>query len=590
LNEARSVPPLGLSLLAILIGVLAGLGAVLLRGLIGIIHNLLFLGILSAKYDANLHTEPSPWGPLVILVPVAGAAGVAYLVQHFAAEAKGHGVPEVMEAIYYQKGKIRPIVALIKALASALSIGSGGAVGREGPIIQIGAAFGSAVAQVLRMPVWQRITMIAAGAAGGIAATFNTPIGGVLFALELILHEISARTLVPVAISTATAAYFGRIFFGDHPSFFIPALETLNFQLTAPSALVSYAGLGIILGGVSTLFIKSIYAFEDFFEEHVSANYYVRHMTGMCLVGALMYVMMLTTGHYYIEGVGYSTIQDVLKGGITSGRFLLLLLALKLVGTSLTLGSGASGGIFSPSLYIGASLGGAYAVLLSNIVPSLRLNPPAFALAGMAGVVGGSTGAAMAGIVMTFEMTLDYNVIIPTTIAVAISYGVRKVLSEDSIYTLKLVRRGHRVPGAFQTNFHHLKPATAIMDTQLGTLPGSATVGEFARIAASPTAPAYFLVVSDGSVVGVVDRGMAVRELQEAEMRTTLQEIAKDNFIAISDASSFFDVLSAVRSTNLPFVLVVGGSSRATAHDVKGVITSRQLVGSIVEDMELFSD
>jgi chloride channel protein, CIC family len=323
-NRWRSLPPPTLSLLAILIGVVAGIGAVLFRGLIGIIHNLFFLGILSPSYDANMHTPSSPWGPLVILVPVIGAAGVAFLVQHFAVEAKGHGVPEVMEAIYYHKAVIRPVVAAIKALASALSIGTGGAVGREGPIIQIGAAFGSAVAQILRMPIWQRITMIAAGAAGGIAATFNTPIGGVLFALEIILHEISVRTLVPVVISTATAAYVGRIFFGDHPSFFIPALETLKFQTTAPSALVSYVGLGIVLGAVSALFIKSIYVFEDLFEQRISHNYYAHHMIGMFVVGVMMYAMMMATGHYYIQGVGYATIQDVLEARLTSGGLLLI--------------------------------------------------------------------------------------------------------------------------------------------------------------------------------------------------------------------------------------------------------------------------
>jgi CIC family chloride channel protein len=579
-----------LSLLAIPIGVVAGIGAVLFRGLIGIVHNLLFLGVFSAKYDANVHTPPSPWGPFVILVPVVGALAVAYLVQHYAAEAKGHGVPEVMEAIYYNKGIIRPVVAAVKAFASALSIGSGGAVGREGPIIQIGAAFGSTVAQVLRLPVWQRITLIAAGAAGGIAATFNTPIGGVLFALEIILHEISVRTLVPVAISTATAAYVGRIFLGDHPSFFIPGLETPQYRVTALWVLVSYVGLGVILGAVSAAFIRSIYASEDFFELRVSHNYYVRHVIGMFFIGVLMYVMMVATGHYYIEGVGYATIQDVLEGSLVNGGLLFLLVVLKLLATSLTLGSGASGGIFSPALFIGATVGGSYAALLKHLAPSLTISAPAFALAGMAGMVGSATGAAMAGIVMTFEMTLDYNVIIPTTIAVAISYGVRKVLSEESIYTLKLVRRGHRVPTSFQTTFHHLKPATAMMETHLGALPASATVADFARIASSRRASSYFLVVSNDQVVGVLDKGMAVRALDEHQRGTKLSEIAKDNFGVILATSSFLEVLSAVRSTNVPFTLVVDRLDHATVGTVKGVITSRQLIESMIEDIELFSD
>jgi CIC family chloride channel protein len=198
----RPLQPLVFSLLSILIGGVAGLGAVAFRGLIALFHNLLFLGQLSGAYDANVHTPVSPWGPLVVVVPVTGSLGVAFLVKTFAPEAKGHGVPEVIDAIYFKRGRIRPAVAAIKSLASALSIGSGGSVGREGPIIQIGASFGSTVAQVLHVPAWQGIVLVVAGGSFGIAATFNTPVGGVLFALEVMMHEVSARTLVPVYVGS----------------------------------------------------------------------------------------------------------------------------------------------------------------------------------------------------------------------------------------------------------------------------------------------------------------------------------------------------------------------------------------------------
>ena len=196
---------LGLSVLA---GIVAGLGAVFFRDLIGLFHNMFFLGTFSISYDANTHTPTGPWGSFVVLVPVVGAAGVTLLVTLFAPEAKGHGVPEVMDAVYYGKGIIRPVVAVIKALASALCIGTGGSVGREGPIVQIGSAFGSMIGQFLPMTQKQRVTLLAAGAAGGIAATFNTPIGGMLFAVELILNEVSTATLVPVAMCTITATYY----------------------------------------------------------------------------------------------------------------------------------------------------------------------------------------------------------------------------------------------------------------------------------------------------------------------------------------------------------------------------------------------
>src|SRR6516165_7856073 len=214
-----------LSLVAIVVGLITGFGAVVFRALIGLVHNIAFLGLPAVGYDASVFTPPSPWGAYVILVPVIGGLLVTFLITNFAPEAKGHGVPEVMDAIYYNKGVIRPVVALVKSLASALSIGSGGSVGREGPIVQIGSSFGSTLGQVLRVPVWQRVTLIAAGAGAGIAATFNTPIGGVLFAVEIMLHEVSARTLVPVTIATVTASYVGRLCFGDHPSFIIPEFQ-----------------------------------------------------------------------------------------------------------------------------------------------------------------------------------------------------------------------------------------------------------------------------------------------------------------------------------------------------------------------------
>src|SRR5271154_5753571 len=221
-DESRQLPLIQLSLLALCLGVVTGIGAVLFRDLIGLIHNLLFAGHAAVHYDANVFTAPSPWGALVILVPVLGAVAVTFLVNNFAPEAKGHGVPEVMDAIYYKGGIIRPVVALVKSLASAIAIGSGSSVGREGPIIQIGSALGSTLGQILRMPPGQRIVLVAAGAGAGIAATFNTPIGGVMFAIELMMPEVSVRTFLPVALSTGTATFIGRFFFGPQPAFAVP--------------------------------------------------------------------------------------------------------------------------------------------------------------------------------------------------------------------------------------------------------------------------------------------------------------------------------------------------------------------------------
>jgi CIC family chloride channel protein len=578
-------------LLSILIGVVAGLGGVAFRGLIAFFHNLLFLGKFSVIYDANSHTPPGPWGPFVILVPVLGAVGVTFLVKNFAPEARGHGVPEVMDAIYYNKGMIRPVVALIKSLASALSIGSGGAVGREGPIVQIGSSFGSTIGQILRMPVWQRIILIASGAGSGIAATFNTPIGGVLFAVELMLLELSVRSIIPVAISAATATYIGQLFFGPRPSFVIPNFETLYFQINNPLLLLSYGGLGVLLGAASTLYIKSIYAFEDFFNERIKTNPYIRHTMGMLLLGIIMYFLMTTMGHYYIQGVGYATIQDILSGTLFQPSVLLLLFLLKLFATSLTLGSGASGGIFSPSLYLGATLGEAYGVMLRQLFPGLAIHPPAFAIAGMAGVVGGATGAPMAAIVMIFEMTLNYNVVIPMTITVAISYGVRKILSPESIYTMKLARRGQKIPEALWANLEQLKRARDVMDQHCISVPASSTLAEFARIASKERATSLFLVEdAKKGIIGVVPKGVVLQEFQQPEAAITLSEIADKDYVTVGEEEPLFDIINKMRASNVSVVLVTDSSSTIFASNVKGLITKQQIGDAMAEAVDLFSD
>ena len=508
---------------------------------------------------------------------------MVFLVKNFAPEAKGHGVPEVIDAVYYHKGVIRPVVSVIKALASALSIGSGGSVGREGPIIQIGSSFGSTMGQLLRLPTWQCITLIAAGAGGGIAATFNTPVGGVLFAVEIVMHEVSARTLVPVVIATATATYVGQLFFGPHPSFSIPALEMTYFQLTDPMVLVAYAALGAITGLISALFIHSIYGFEHFFENRVKGGYYVQHAAGMLTVGLMLYVLMSRFGHYYVEGVGYATIQDVLTSVQFPLYFLILLFVAKLVATSLTLGSGASGGIFSPALFLGATAGGAYGVVLHRLFPALNISAPAFAVAGMAGVVGGATGAAMAAIMMIFEMTLDYTVIIPMTLIVAISYGVRRSVIKDSIYTRKLVLRGDPVPESLRADLQFTRRAASIMNAQLEILPAAT------RLQDLPSDRNKAFVVTDGSgAVGGVVTGESLTALVHANPTAAIGDVVQRNYVVVSPGDSVWDVVASMRSADSAFALVASHKGDLSASSMRGIITRKEIMDTLAGDMELF--
>jgi CIC family chloride channel protein len=301
------------------------------------------------------------------------------------------------------------------------------------------------------MPVSQIEVLIAAGGGAGIAATFNTPIGGVLFAVELMLTEISDRTLVPTVLATATATTVSWSFFGNRPSFVLTSPPGGLFQGDPVLMGPVHVLLGVVMGGMSWLFIRSIYAFEDLFEGRIPRHPFLRHALGMLLVGLTMYACLRFFGHYYVQGVGYATIQDIVSGAAIPVWLLLLLCALKLLTTSLTLGSGASGGVFSPSLFMGATLGAAFGQLIQWGLPDLHLSPIAFAIGGMAGVVSGTTGAALTAMVMIYEMTLDYSVIVPMAITVAVAYGIRRALCRESIYTMKLARRGHAIPDALRT-------------------------------------------------------------------------------------------------------------------------------------------
>jgi chloride channel protein, CIC family len=571
-------------LLSILAGAISGLGAVLFRDLISFVHNLSFLGTLSFTYNANEHTAAGPWGLLTALVPVAGAAGVTFLVTRFAPEAKGHGVPEVMDSVYHGNGIIRPIVALIKSLASALCIGTGGSVGREGPIVQIGSSFGSMIGQFLPMSQKQRITLLAAGAAGGIAATFNTPIGGILFAVELILNEVSTATLVPVAICTVTATYVSRFFFGVHPSFVIPTLTGPYSTLESPGVLLSYAVLGVLMGAASALFVSVIYRAEDLFTQRSFRSPYLRHMSAMLVLGVMFVLFLRLTGNYAIEGVGYSTVQDILRGSVRSLPLLLLLFFAKIAATSITLGSGGSGGVFSPSLFLGATGGGAYGLVLLTIFPALGVRPEAFAVAGMAGLVGGSTGAALTAIVMIFEMTLDYSAIVPIAITVAFSYAVRKALLRESIYTMKLTRRGLTVPDAIRVSFLSLRTVAQIMTRRVIAVPSSSSLARLLRTARANPDSLWMVVAEKGFVVGVISRN-DVHE--EASLGRYRRGFSKDLMRAFSRATpneTVFDAAARMRSEGTLAALVSDSRLPSLkAVDVVGIL-GRENLGDIIDD------
>jgi CIC family chloride channel protein len=588
-EEVRRLSLLYLSILALVLGLVTGVGAVLFRDLINLLHNLFFAGQFSLHYDANIFTPPSRWGAFVILAPVIGAVIVTFLVSNFAPEAKGHGVPEVMDAIYYREGKIRPVVALVKSFASAFAIGSGSSVGREGPIIQIGSALGSTLGQIINMPAAQRIALVAAGAGAGIAATFNTPIGGVMFAIELMMPEVSVTTFLPVAIATGTATFVGRWFFGEQPAFLVPQMDPMTADASAAILLVLYAVLGAVTGIAAAGFIRGLHLVEDLFDKIPWR--YARHMLGMLLVGVLMYVLSQSVGEYYVDGVGYATIESILVGHSASVWLLALLFVCKAFATSTSLGSGSSGGIFSPSLFMGATLGGCFAALLSAIGIPIPISVPAFAMVGMGAMVGGGTGAVMTAITMTFEMTRDYDIVMPMILAVAASVGVRRLLSLENIYTLKLVRRGRAIPKALHANMFLVRHAGEVMDTDMLILPAEDSFDTFLRAHEMESGLRHVVVTRNDRLYGVIRVNAGLRRgLEGTQTGITLGDVATRNFTLVDADMIASDVIERMWRKNAFMAVVLHGRERRVprGNDVVGVITKEHVADSVARSLKIY--
>jgi CIC family chloride channel protein len=586
-EATRRLTLVSLSVLALVAGVVTGAGAVFFRDLIGLIHNLLFTGQLAWRYDANLFTPPSPWGAFIILVPVLGGVAVTFLVSTFAPEAKGHGVPEVMDAIYYQGGVIRPVVAVVKSLASALAIGSGASVGREGPIIQIGSALGSTLGQIVSMPASQRITLVAAGAGAGIAATFNTPIGGVMFAIELMLPEVSVSTFLPVAIATGTATFIGRWALGDQPAFAVPPLTPMAADATAIAVLVLFAALGALTGAAAAAFIRALHLLEDLFDQIPWR--YLRHIIGMLLVGVMIYTLLRLYGHYYVEGVGYATVQAILSGQLSTFWLLALLFLCKLLATTLSLGSGSSGGIFSPSLFMGATLGGAFAALLNHAGLALPLSVPAFAMVGMGAMVGGGTGAVMTAVVMIFEMTLNYDIVMPMIVAVAMSVGVRRVLNRENIYTIKLFRRGRGIPKARHANMFLVRRAAEVMERDILVLAAETSFDSFLQRPDHAGRLRHVVVVQNERITGVIRVNTGLRRgLESAHTGVTLGEVASRDFTIVREDDLTFDVINRMWRKKASMAVVMRGRGVPRAGQVAGIISKEHVADSVAASIKIY--
>ncbi len=496
-----------LLLSALVVGVGAGLGAVAFRELIN--------GFTYLFFDVLRPALSKLFGPYaVILLPALGGCLFGPLIYIFAREAKGHGVPEVMLAVAQKGGRIRPIVAAIKSVASAICIGSGGSVGREGPIVQIGSALGSTWGQIFHMSEARTRTLVACGAAGGIAATFNAPIAGVFFALEIILGEFSTRSFGIVVISSVTASVIGRSFFGNVATFPLPSYQTLHV-----GEFPFYLVLGLLgaLAGVG--FTRILYWFEDRFDA-IKIPEYLKPIPGGLLLGGLGFFLP------QVFGVGYPAMGVALAGKDALDLLAVLIIA-KMLAVSFTIGSGGSGGVFAPSLFIGAMLGEAYGTLLQGFFPTTVTHPSNYGLVGMAAVFAGAARAPMTAIIILFELTGDYSVILPLMFTIVISTIVAEALGKETIYTLKLKRRGIDLRAGKTDDLMRQIPVSKAMLTEVLALPQTLTVAE-ATVRLKQTHQWAVLVIDEmGALTGL----LMAHDIEEA----MLQDRGEEPLGAIAD-------------------------------------------------------
>jgi len=575
--QADPLSPATLFILALAAGVLGGIGAILFRSAIALFQELAFYGELGFHFQPEIHLVPSVWGWGVVFLPVVGALIVSEINDRLGPENRGHGVPEVMEAIYYRRGHMSPRVALAKALAASISIGSGGSVGREGPIVQIGSAFGSALGQIWHMPAHQRILLVSAGAAAGIAATFNAPLAGVAFVMELLLVSVSAQNVALVAAAVVPGTYVGRLYGGIDPIFGVANLDLFDGQLLGTYQLLLCIPLGVLIGAAAALFVRSIYWFEDRLEALIG-NPYVRHMAGMFVVGCMIYAFMVFTGEYYVAGVGYATIADVLTDVLTSPLFLLLLFAGKLLATSLTLGSGASGGVFSPALFLGAALGAAYADAFDALIPGFAIEPVLFAIAGMAGMVGATTSAVVTAIVMIFEQTRDYSAILPIIIVVGLAYVVRVRLTAESVYTLRLARRGHDIPQGLQSAMTTSLDARQVMNREFRVVQRDQLDRYLRR--RHGRAQDRYTIIADGETI----IGLARDDLAQWLAESPLEALVSTDFVVVSPVTGWAELMRTIKRGDSELVIVARGEG---ADDIVGVITRREIARAARDSAEL---
>ncbi|MEP0829023.1 MAG: chloride channel protein [bacterium] len=469
-----------------MVGLATGIGALTFIKLIEFCRHL-FFGFPEPMLTA-LTGDFAYW---VAFIPMLGGLLVGPVVHHYASEAKGHGVPEVMLAVARRGGIIRPRVAIAKIIASAICIGSGGSAGREGPIVQIGSAIGSSIGQFFKMSGQRIKVLVGCGAAAGISAVFNAPIAGVIFSMEVILGDFAIKTFSPVLISSVVASVFIRHFLGNHPAFDVP-----NYTIVSFWEFPLYVILGVICGLIAVLFTVTLSKTEVIFE-NLRISPHLKPALGGLLLGGI--------GIFYpqVFSDGYNIIKLTLYGKMMFG-LMFLLIFLKILATNLTLGSGNSGGIFAPSLFIGAVTGGAFGYTVSQLFPSITAGIGPYSLVGMAALVGGATHAPITAILIVFEMTSDYRIILPLMVSVVFSTLVAQHLFRHSIYTVKLARRGIELKGGRDTSVLKNLKVSEVLEQNYFTVDAATAYRDIIKLIQNTKSTFFIVTGNGGRYIGVL--------------------------------------------------------------------------------------
>ncbi|MCE4625999.1 MAG: chloride channel protein [Desulfurococcales archaeon] len=550
--------------LAIIVGVAGGLGAVIFRLFIKFFHKVFF------EYIYPLIDGPKIGGVSVglMLLPLLGGLIVGPVVYLVAPETKGHGVPEVLEAIIMRAGRIRSRVAAVKIIVSSITIGSGGSAGREGPIAQIGASIASITARLVKLDLYDMRLLVACGLGAGIAGTFNAPLGGALFAGEVLLRGFGLYDAIPLILSAVIGAGTASIFLGQRPSFLIPRTPAWT-----PADLPLYLLHGAVMGVIAFLWVRLFYAIEDLFD-HLKIPSPLKPALGGLGAGLLMAFFPT----YGVGGVGYEGVEAALLGMIPA-MLMLLLGVSKMLATSFTIGSGGSGGVFAPSLYIGAMLGGALATLYYRIVPPGLLGDPlGYQLAGMAALFAGAAQAPLNVIIMIPEMSGSYTLIPPIMASAGMSFTVAYLLLNGrSIYTIKLLRRGLRIR-AFSSYILDLVNVGDVMTERVVTIPSDAPF-QFVETIFEENIYGGYPVIDrkTGKVIGIITRGdleKARRHLPEETRRLlTARDIGSKNLVVARPDMTVREAYELMLKYNISRLPVVDEEGRLI-----GIITMRDVL------------